>query len=233
MENKTDRVRPEDVVNVVSNTEQKPVPATPEIKDAVVTPAKKEEKTVVPKVETPSPKVSITKSVLITEVDTYITERMATQPQTLEGVKLADAPREPGRHRLSLPRELEKHTQDFAFHWILKDKRAIDEAIDKGWVFVNRQLFPNTPNYLFSVSGSIEKGDLILGCMGKKKSEARIRTAQQKSSDMVNVQIQKHKTDDEIYYKPKLSEKEENDDTSGDMQEGRDFGVEEEVKKEE
>jgi len=230
-QNKTDIVTPEDVVGVKKDKkEEKPVFGFPEKKKKPeATPAVKEEKKVPPvepKGVTPPP--DVTKSVLITEVDTYLTERMKTQPQTLEEVTKVAAPeKEPGRHRLSLPKPLERHTQEFAFHWILRSKRAIDEAIDKGWVFVNRQLFPKLPNYLFSVAGAIEKGDLILACMGRRRAEAKTREAQQKSSDMVNVQIRKHEEDPKKFYKPTLSKAEENDETTPGLQEGRDFGKDE------
>ena len=224
----TDRVRPEDVVDVDVSKKDEPVFGFPEKeKKPKATPASKEEQTVVPKGDTPPPDTTVTKSVSITETDSYLTERMKTQPQTLEQItQITEVEKAPGRHRLSLPKPLERYAKDFAFHWILRNKHAIDEAIDKGWVFVNRQLFPVLPNWLFSVSGAIEKGDLILGCMSRVKAEARTKEAQRKSSDMVNAQIQKHKQDPETFYKPKLSPEELKDDQAGDIQEGRDFAVE-------
>jgi len=221
----TDRVKAEDVVRL---TKKEPVFSFPEKNEELAaTPAVKEEKVVESTGVTPPP--SVTKSVLVTEVDGYLTERMKTQPKTLEEVlKITEVARIPGRHRLSLPKPLERYAKDFAFHWILRHKQAIDEAIDKGWVFVNRQLFPSLPQWLFSVSGSIEKGDLILSCMSKARAEARTKKAQQRSSEMVNTQVHKYKEDPEKFYKPTLSKEEEEDENSPGLQEGRDFGKEEE-----
>jgi len=226
----TDRIKPEDVVKLTPEKKE-PVFSFPEKEKKLAdTPAVKEEivqTTVEPKGATPPP--SVTKSVLVTEVDGYLTERMKTQPQTLEEVtKVLEPKKIPGRHRLSLPKPLERYAKDFAFHWILRDKRAIDEAIDKGWVFVNRQLFPSIPGWLFSVAGAIEKGDLILACMSKVRAEARTKDAQRKSTEMVNTQINKHKEDPTKFYKPTLSKEEAEDETSPGLQEGRDFGKEEE-----
>ncbi len=202
------------------NEKIEPVFDFPEKKEKSTAPIVKDEKIGLKEV---TPTSEIGKQVLVTETDSYILERMKLQPKTLEGISVMETELPPGRHRLSLPKELEQFTKDLAFHWIFRDKRAIDEAIDKGWVFVNRQLFPKLPGYLFTIAGAIEKGDLILACMSKKKAEARTKQAQDKSADMVKAQVNKHKEDDEVYYKPKLSVAEEENATAPGLQEGRDF----------
>ncbi len=203
------------------NEKIEPVFDFPEKKEKSTAPIVKDEKVVGQKEATPTSEIG--KQVLVTETDSYILERMKLQPKTLEDISVMDTELPPGRHRLSLPKELEQFTKDLAFHWIFRDKRAIDEAIDKGWVFVNRQLFPKLPGYLFTIAGAIEKGDLILACMSKKKAEARTKQAQNKSADMVSAQVNKHKEDKEVYYKPKLSAAEEENVTAPGLQEGRDF----------
>ena len=208
----------------MTNEKIEPVFDFPENKKSPA-PIVKDEK-VGPKEVTPTSEVG--KQVLVTETDSYLLERMKLQPKTLEAISVMDTELPPGRHRLSLPKELEQHAKDIAFHWIFRDKRAIDEAIDKGWVFVNRQLFPKLPGYLFTIAGAIEKGDLILACMSKKKAEARTKAAQQRSADMVSAQVNKHKEDGELFYKPKLTAAEEENATAPGIQEGRDFGKEKE-----
>lgn len=162
------------------------------------------------------------KTVVMGQLDSYITERMKSQPKTVDDLLSVKELRHPSKHRLSLPKELKSYTKEFRFRWIMKDKRAIDESIYKGWVLVNRALFPNLPPHLFCVSGGIEEGDLILGCISLKLAEARIKAAQKKSTEMVTSQVRRHETRPE-YYKPTLSKEEEENVEAGDLQEGRDF----------
>ena len=218
--NKTDTVSAEDVVGDTNE----PVFGFPEKTKKPADIASVKLSPVELKGETPSP---IGKQTLVTGMDSYLGERIKTQPKTLAEITAIGEPeKRPGKHRLSLPKQLEPYINEFAFRWILKDKRAIDEAIDKGWVFVNMQLFQKLPSWIFSIAGAIEKGDLVLACISKKKAEERTKEVQQRSSDMVNTQLRKHEEDKDVFYKPKLTPQEADNAEAnpGDIQEGRDFG---------
>src|SRR3990167_5755620 len=93
---------------------------------------------------------------VMAEEDAYIADRMKSQPKTLEEVFMVKERKyAPGEHRLSLPKELRKYEDRFVFRWLNKKKRAIDDAIIKGWVLVNRRLFPDVAEnakHLFSTS---------------------------------------------------------------------------------
>jgi hypothetical protein len=176
------------------------------------TPSKKDEKVDIDK----------EKHIIMPPLDAYITERIKLQPKTLDEALSIEEVKHPERHRLSLPKEFEPYTKDFQFRWLLKDKRAIDESVYKGWVLVNRVLFPKVSPLLFSISGGVEEGDLILACMSKQLAEARMKAVREKSSDLVNAQVRKHEQNPD-FYKPKLTSEEEKNDQAGDLQEGRDF----------
>lgn len=135
-------------------------------------------------------------TVVMSELDSIIHERMKGQPRTLDAVDLSVSRTEaPGLHRMSLPPYFEQFSYDctrgdvceihrrdkktqevlnrgkYILRWILKDKRSIDYAMNvKGWYLVNRSYFKDAPNILFSTSGGIEIGDSILAFMSVEKA---------------------------------------------------------------
>lgn len=170
---------------------------------------------------------------VMNEEDRYIADRMKSQPKTLEEVLFVKERRyAPGEHRLTLPKELKVYLDRFVFRWINKKKRAVDEAIIKGWVIVNRTLFPDVAKnaeHLFSTSGAIEKGDCLLSFMKKEIAESIRRAPGQKSSAFLQSHLAKGNQPlpkgQSGFYKPTdTSEKEDvGVDAGGGLQEGRDF----------
>jgi hypothetical protein len=164
---------------------------------------------------------------LVSEDDAYIADRMRSQPKTLDEVIAVKEKRyAPGEHRLSLPKELRLYEKEFSFRWINKRKRAIDEAIDvKGWIIVNRVLFPDLPKHLFASSGAIERGDALLAFMAFKKAEDIRKAPGIKSSEIVKNQLAKGSEPlpkgQSGFYKPEDTSSEKED--QGGLQEGRDF----------
>lgn len=164
--------------------------------------------------------------------DTYVADRMKSQPKSLEEVfTMEDKRYAPHEHRLSLPKELKAYEKKFCFRWINKRKRAVDEAVDiKGWVIANKVLFPDVPKHLFSMSGAIERGDAILGFMPLKKAEAIRKAPGDKSSDLVKSQLSKGTIPlpkgKSGFYKPEDTSAENETDEgipTGGVMEGRDF----------
>jgi len=91
----------------------------------------------------------------------------------------------------------------YTFHWIFKREQSISEACDvKGWVILNRSHFPELPKHLFSVTGSVERGDMILGFMKSERAEKLRKAVRDKSRDMVQSRLGAHKNDPD-YYVPK------------------------------
>jgi len=148
-------------------------------------------------------------TVLLSEIDAHIHERMKAQPKTLEEVDIKVEPkRGDGKHRLSLPDELVPYLTRYAFRWIFKSSRALDEACNvRGWVLVNRSHFPELPSYRLSVNGGVERGDNILAFMPKAKAEALRAAPGIRSKEMVTSTFEKHK-DNPDFYKPTDSEDE-------------------------
>ena len=170
---------------------------------------------------------------IMAEEDAYIADRMKSQPKTLDEVLMVKEKRyAPGEHRLSLPKELKPYEDRFIFRWINKRKRAVDEAIIKGWVIVNRTLFPDVArdaSHLFSTSGAVEKGDAILSFMNKEVAMQIRRAPGEKSSAILKAQLekgtQKLGEGQSGFYKPEdTTEKEDASiEAGGGLQEGRDF----------
>mgnify|MGYP001593738283 CR=1 FL=1 len=137
-----------------------------------------------------TPVLDTTQRLTITsDLDSYLLERQKEQPKSLEEViaraELVDSR---PRHRMEMPPSIQqyfrsdKHPEGkYIPRWVLKDKRASDQAFMKGWVIFNRGYFPNAPRYLFSASGGIELGDTILMFMPVKQALA-IREAPGKLS---------------------------------------------------
>ncbi len=66
----------------------------------------------------------------MSEEDAYISDRMKSQPTTLDEVRAVKEKKYlPGEHRLSLPKEFKKYKDRFAFRWINKKKRADNQGL--------------------------------------------------------------------------------------------------------
>ena len=134
---------------------------------------------------------------MLSQDDAYIADRIKSQPKTLDDVFSVKEKRyAPGEHRLTLPKEFKPYESKFAFRWVYKRKRAIDEAVNKGWVIVNRVLFPELARdkrFLFSTSGAVERGDAILAIMGKHIAEALRKEPGEKSRALVKAHLDKGK----------------------------------------
>ena|SRR3990167_9145654 len=169
----------------------------------------------------------------MSEEDAYIHDRMRSQPKTLDEVlSVKEKKYLPGEHRLTLPIELKVYENRFSFRWINKKKRAVDDAIIKGWVIVNRRLFPNVAQdskHLFSTSGAIEKGDCILSFMNKDVATQLRNAPGERSTALVNAQLAKG--DQQLakgqsgFYKPEDTGERVDAglEEGGGLQEGRDF----------
>lgn len=170
---------------------------------------------------------------MMSEEDSYIADRMKSQPKTLDEVLSVKEKRyAPGEHRLTLPKEFKSYESKFGFRWLNKKKRAIDEGIIKGWVIVNRTLFPEVARkakHLFSTSGAVEKGDCILAFMSKDVAMQIRKAPGQKSSAFLQAHLQKGKEKlpegKSGFYQPEdTAEKEDAGiEKGGGLQEGRDF----------
>ena len=124
--------------------------------------------------ETPSTRVTI-----LSELDSYISERMKEQPTSLtEVANRVEVTNRSGSHRMSLPTYFTQYSADdqkaagpYAFRWVLKVKRSIDDHLAKGWLFVNRAYFPDAPRYLFTANGGVELGDTMLAFLPIKQAK--------------------------------------------------------------
>ena len=195
---------------------------------------------------TPAPQEN-QKITILSELDSYIAERMKGQPQSVEEVVSRTKVHERqslSRHRLSLPEffqalsydDVPEHKGDFVFKWIFKDKRSIDRHLNVlGWTLVNRTYFPQAPRYLFTANGGVEVGDAILGFIPAKQAiEMRLAPAK-RSQERLSSQMTKVEPDyvlmtgnpkDDKVYQPKLgTEQEESaeEKVPGVLTEGRDF----------
>ncbi|HRZ15227.1 MAG TPA: hypothetical protein P5110_06955 [Candidatus Omnitrophota bacterium] len=134
---------------------------------------------------------------MLSQDDAYISDRIKSQPRSLDEVFAVKERRyEPGEHQLSLPKEFKPYQTKFAFRWIYKRKRAIDQAINRGWVIVNRVLFPELARekrFLFSTSGAVERGDAVLAIMGIHIAEGLRKRPGEKSRDLVKAHLEKGK----------------------------------------
>lgn len=136
--------------------------------------------------------------VILTELDSIISERMKHQlsnAPTIEDIEVRDLDkRTESQHRLRLPKEVEDAmiSKKLTPRWLYKEKRAIDNALNViGWILVNHVYFPELPDYLFSANGCIEAGDAILAFMPKKRADEIRELPAKKSRELVkNVPVQ-------------------------------------------
>lgn len=168
------------------------------------------QKSVVPPAVPAAPLDPVKPTVIMSEDDAYITERLASQPETLEAARQVTVHTESSKSRVALPEYFERFSYDctngqachvhawtfdeakdrwqysnrgeFIFHWTKKAKRAIDHAMNvQGWLFANRRYFPDAPTHLFSANGGVELGDVIL-CFLPAKQALLLRNAPGKRS---------------------------------------------------
>lgn len=147
-------------------------------------------------------------TVILSHTDAYIHERVKAQPKTLDEVDIqVEEKIGADKHRLSLPEEIKKHFNRYAFRWIYKHPRAISDACDlRGWVLLNRTHFPELPGHLFSVTGSVERGSNILAFMKREKAERYRREVGERSTLQVKSRIGAHKENPEFYVPKDKSE---------------------------
>lgn len=169
---------------------------------------------------------------MLAEDDRYIADRMKSQPRTLDDVLMVKERRyAPGEHRLTLPKEFKVYEDKLAFRWLNKKKRSIDDAIIKGWIIVNKTIFPEVAKkskYLFSTSGAIERGDAVLACIKKEIAESIRKAPGLKSTAHLKNQLEKGTQPlpkgQSGFYKPEdKTEKEDSTGVGSGLQEGRDF----------
>ena len=151
--------------------------------------------------------------IITTEIDAYISDIMRGGPQSREDIQIRDYSEVNGKHRLSLPDEVEKkYGQKYAFRWVNKKKDWIDRAIHiRRWLIVNRVLFSDMPKYLFTANGTIENGDTILCFMPIAEAERLRRAPRDRSTALVKdlpMEKWKDKREDSPYYKPDLGSSE-------------------------
>ena len=219
------------------------------LKKPVVDPAPEPVKDVAPQqelVKTPSfPPETAAPLRIMSEMDSYLADRMKAQPASLDDVAkvtaLDDA--QAKRHRLSLPSYFEtlayqspKDPGPYVFRWLFKAKQAIDHALNvTGWLLVNRTYFPDAPKWLFSANGGVEVGDAILAFMPTKQAltirnrpseVSRERLAAQVTNVDKDYALMTGNPQDPKVYKPEMgpeaSEATEGK-TAGVLTEGRDF----------
>lgn len=209
-----------DFMESKKNQPVQPTTVTPPVAETKPTPK------VENKVETPITSENI--HVVASERDAYILERIKSQPKTLEEVKVQSPTFDvEGRHRLSLPKELEKFKAEFAFRWIDKDPRMVSHALDeRGWTLVTRQYFSNLPKHLFTASGIIERGTAILAFMPEERAyKLRTEPGKRSMERVKNLPIEKYKDGGEQFYKPSLTEEKDGQQlNSGIQPDAADFG---------
>ena len=159
----------------------------------------------------PEPEKSVPENsptVLLSHADAYIHERIKAQPKTRQALDVrVEETFDAGRHRLTLPKELDVFLKKYTFHWIFKKEQAISEACDvKGWVLVNRTHFPELPHHLFSVTGSIERGDLILAFMTLERAERLRKIPGLESKRAVMARLHAHQGNPDFYVPTDRSE---------------------------
>lgn len=147
------------------------------------------------------PEVPMQNVVVHSEIDAHIFDRLKSQPKTLEeiNVEVVSEP-EPGRHQLSLPDELEEYTEKYAFCWIFKRKKSMDEAFDLlHYKLVNHTLFPELPNHIFSACGVVERGDNILMFRSKRVDEEMRRAPGIESRNRIKARETAHEGNPNFY----------------------------------
>lgn len=178
-------------------------------------------------IESPRP------SLVMSELDSYVHQRMASQPQSVEGVVQRVESLDPQRewNRLSLPDYFERLSYDctygqncrshangrhgpYVFRWIYKNKTALDRALDVlGWTLINRVYFPDSPSELFTANGGVERGDAICAFIHAETALAMRLAPGERSQRALKQRLTQVDTDyvlmtgdpkNQKYYQPKL-----------------------------
>lgn len=165
-------------------------------------------------------------TIILSEVDGYIHERLKEQPKNLEDIKFHRPDYEKVNDILKLPKELESFKTQYAFKWIYKKKMSIDRHLDTlGYVLATKIYFPQLPKRLFSSQGCIERGDAILGFIPLKRAEfLRSEPGRLSMERIKNLPMEKWKDGGEKYYKPALTEEKDGQEVVAGIQpDSRDF----------
>lgn len=149
-------------------------------------------------------------NMLVSETDAFILDRLRSQPKTLEDLDVqVISENKAGKHRLSLPEELEVYKDRYAFCWIFKRKQSIDEACDiYHWVICNRSHFSDVADkapHVFTARGVIERGDEILMFRKKEIDEMMRKAPGIESAQRIKNRFEAHKNDPN-YYTPDSDE---------------------------
>lgn len=167
-------------------------------------------------------------TIILSEIDGYIHERLKEQPTSLKDVDVRMPDLQKTNDLLKLPKELEVHKVKYGFKWIYKKKMSIDRHLDTlGWVIVTKKYFPELPKRLFSAQGCVERGDAILGFIPIKRAEfLRSEPGRLSMERIKNLPMEKWKDPDggEKYYKPDLTaEKDGQEIVAGIQPDSKDF----------
>jgi hypothetical protein len=126
--------------------------------------------------------------VIKTEVDAYINEMIKSQPQTVEEVEVRDFNYDRPASMVAVAPEIKEifERRNLAYRWIYKKKQAIDHAIyRRGWIIVNRTMFPELKRHHFTANGTIETGDLMLAFMPEAQAFKLRNKPREESADKV------------------------------------------------
>ncbi len=168
----------------------------------------------------PEVREDVKPTVLLSNADAHIYDRLREQPKSLEDIKVVDRSPQDGGHALKLPAEVDKlfKSKGLTPRWIMKNPRSIDLALDvRKWSFANKVLFPELPKHLFTANGTIENGDLILMFMPEPQAKVlRELPGKISSEKMKSLPIEKWKDDErgEKYFKPTLSKEPDGEESS-------------------
>lgn len=149
-------------------------------------------------------------NILRSEIDAFIADRFKSLPKSLEEVeaRVVEKPQD-GKNQMSLPDELKDYEKKFAFCWIYKKKKAVDEACDLyHWVLCNKTYFPDVAEkapHIFTANGAIERGDNILAFRSKSVDEFMRKAPGIESNQLIQARKEAH-VDDPAFYIPKSDE---------------------------
>ena len=219
------KVTPKEEV-VEAKPEVKPEVKQEEVDTTDYTPVFPEVKEEEPKKEEPKAGVKeerkTERTVLVSELDAYVSELMKEGPQKLEDVpvEVIESNTDEVYNVLELPPEIKKFQDQFSFCWVSKKKRSIDEYRSVlEYLFVNKRFFPSLPDRLFTANGSIERGDLILMFISKKKAEvlrmAPVLKSQEKIQNLPVQDLEKWQDRGKGYYKPEVGSAEDSEEPRG------------------
>ena len=148
--------------------------------------------------------------VVHSEIDVMLLDRVKSQPKTLDEIdaQVVVQPKQ-GKHQLSLPEELEEYMKKYAFCWIFKRKKSIDEASDLyHYYLTNQTYFPELPDHVFSARGIIERGDNVLMFRSRKVDDEMRKIPGLESLQAIKARTGAHEGNPNFYV-PQAESKEE------------------------